>query len=83
MENTDDMVKKAENIYDVRYREQYDETSRGKFAAIDIQSEKIYVADSAEDALSAAVKDEPDGQICLLKIGAPAAFRTSSIGEAA
>ncbi len=76
-------------IYNRKYRaghesdpKKYENELRGRFAAIDINSERIYIADFPEEALAIAKAAAPHGVFYLLRIGSQAAFTTSRITHA-
>jgi hypothetical protein len=49
-----EIVKRGTDIYEKKYRSEYEQKWTGRFAAIDINSEKSYVGDYPEEALSIA-----------------------------
>ncbi len=75
----------GERIYREKYRAEYEHAHSGKYAAIDVDSEQIFVAATAEDALNAARRANPAGVFHLIRIGSPGVFRTAyaeaSIGD--
>jgi len=68
---------RGEHIYQEKYKGRYESEYSGKFVAIDVRTEKAYIADSAVEALEAARKDSPRGLFHLIKVGAAGAFRVS------
>ncbi len=64
-------------IYEKKYRAQYEREFRGQYAAIDIDSKQAYVAHFPEEALRYARTQAPQGTFYLVHIGSPAAFKIS------
>ncbi len=73
---------RGEEIYRIRYKAELESRHRGKFVAVDVNTEAAYVGDTVEAALGAARQAAPDGAFHLIKIGEPAAFRVSRSGNA-
>ena len=78
----DNISARAQEIYDEKFREQYESEHRGKFVAIDIKDGNAYMGDFAEDALIRGREEAPHGVFHLIRIGYPGAFRTSHVGGA-
>ena len=74
-----EIVDRGTSIYEKKYRAEYERKWRGRFAAIDIDSEKAYVADYPEEALTIAKATEPHGIYYIVRIGSSAAFRSSRL----
>jgi len=74
--NPKQIAEKGEEIYK-RYQTAYEKEHAGKFVAIDVKTEKLYVADTAVEALQNARADAPLGLFHLIKVGAAGAFRVS------
>jgi hypothetical protein len=73
----DDLIKKADiqriasegaRIY-AAIKSDYDPKENGKFLAIDIDTEKTYLANSSAEAIELARADHPDTVFYLVKIG--------------
>ena len=77
--NPREIAERGSEIYDRKYRDEYERKWRGRFAAIDITNERAFVADFPEGALGEAKKASPRGVFFLVRIGSPAAFRTSRL----
>ena len=71
------IAERGMKIYDKKYRAKYERESRGRFAAIDINSEQAYLANYPEEALARARSAAPDGTFYLVHIGSRAAFKFS------
>jgi hypothetical protein len=74
---------KGLEIYERRYRAELEQQHKGAFAAIDINSEAVYLADLPENALSEARAGSPEGVFYLMRVGWPAAFKSSRTTYAA
>jgi hypothetical protein len=74
--NPHDIAQRGNAIYREKYRTVFEPKWRGRFAAIDIDSEQAFVADYPEKALSEAKRVAPDGVFYLVKIGSAGAFKT-------
>jgi hypothetical protein len=68
---------RGDAIYREKYRVDFERKWRGRFAAIDIDTEQAYVADYPEEALSEAKQAAPTGLFYLVRIGSSGAFRTA------
>jgi hypothetical protein len=73
------IAEQGTRIYESKYRSQFEKTSRGRFAAIDVKSERAFVADYPEDAIATAKASAPGGTYFLIHIGSPAAFKSSRL----
>ncbi len=65
----------GERIYRERYQRDYEEKYRGKFVAINVETEKTYIGDTPEEAFQSARKDSPEGLFHLIRIGYTGVFR--------
>jgi hypothetical protein len=72
------VAEKGEKIYQEKYKDQLEKTSIGKFVAIEVESEKYFLADTAEDALANAKKEYPNKFFYLIKIGSAGIFKLGS-----
>jgi hypothetical protein len=73
------IVERGTRIYDQKYRAEYENKWRGRFAAIDITSENAYVADYPEEALTIAKVAAPHGIFYLTHIGSLTTFKSSRL----
>lgn len=73
------IAKHGTDIYQRRFRADFERLHHGKFVAIDIKSSEAYVADSPDTALAQARKASPDGIFYLLRVGSAAAFTSSRL----
>lgn len=69
------IVAEAEAIYARKFQKDYERHYHGKFAVIDITTEKAYLSDFSGDALQAALRDSPKGLFHLIRIGFRAAHK--------
>jgi hypothetical protein len=76
-----EIVAKGLDIYERKYRAEFEHQHNGAFAAIDINSEVVYLADLPENALSKARAASPEGLFFLLRVGSPGAFRRRSLAR--
>ena len=75
--NARDITASGSAIYDRRYRSDYEAKWRGQFAAIDVNTEKAFVADFPDEAFAQARSALPGGLFYLVRIGFPGAYKTS------
>ncbi len=68
-------AERGEEIYARLYKTEYEEKYPGLFVAIDVQSERAFVGDSPEDALTKARSDLSDGTFHLIQVGSPGVYR--------
>ena len=74
-----DIAARGTDIYRRKYLNDFEARWRGRFVAIDIQSEQAFVADLPEEALEKARSELPGGVFYLIRIGSPGAFKTSRL----
>jgi hypothetical protein len=75
--NPREIAERGIAIYERKFRADYEKESRGRFAAIDIDTERAYVADFPEEAMAIARTEAPDGSFYLIHIGSRATFKIS------
>ena len=77
MDNNEELIKKADiqmiaeegaKIYD-QIKVNYDPKEKGKFLAIDIDSEKAYLGSTSAEALELARQNHPNKVFYVVKIG--------------
>lgn len=71
------IAERGTKIYEQKYRANYERESRGRYVAIDIDTERAYVANYPEEALALAKAAAPHGTFYLVHIGSRAAFKIS------
>jgi hypothetical protein len=69
------LAEKGENIYKQKYQQEYERLYPGKFAAIDVETQKAYIADSPEAAVESLQKENPLAFFHLVKIGSNGVFK--------
>jgi hypothetical protein len=72
-----DITERGSAIYDRLYRTEFESKWRGRYAAIDINSEQAVVEDFPEVALAKARSVFPHGVVYLVRIGSLGAFKIS------
>ena len=73
--DVDRIVDRAQEIYDLNFREEYEANHGGRFVVIDIRGGNAYLGQYAEEALQKARKEAPYGVFHLIRVGHPGAFR--------
>jgi len=76
--NLEEFSKKSEAFYS-KIRNELETKYKGKYAAIDFESERYWIGDTASDALSRAKKDFPEKLFYLVQIGSSATFTVQSV----
>jgi len=77
----DSIVSRGEEIYARKYKNDFESRYRGKFVAIDIDTEKAYISDFSGDAIAAGLKDSPDDFFYLIRVGFRAAHKLRGHGR--
>ena len=70
-----EVVVRAERIYRERYQAEYEKSHLGRFGVIEVESSRIFVAETPEDAYRSGLRELPQGKFYLLKIGAAGVYR--------
>ena len=73
--NPKQLAEKGEKIYREKYKEEYERLHPGKYVAIDLGTEKAFVADTPEAAVELLQKENPKGFFHLVRIGAAGVFK--------
>jgi len=71
------LAEKGYAIYKQKYRQEYEQLYAGKFVAIDLSTEKAYVADTPEGAVELLHKENPQSLFYVIKLGTQEAFRAA------
>lgn len=71
--------KKGQEIYENKLRSQLEPFKNGKYVAIDVESEKYFVANTLEEALLQAQKKYPNHLFHTVKIGSSGVFKVSGL----
>ena len=74
-QNPKQLAEKGEAVYRNKYQADYERRHVGKYVAIDINTEKAFVADTPEAAVELLQKDNPDSYFHLIKVGSPGVFK--------
>jgi hypothetical protein len=74
-ENPKQLAEKGDAIYRQKYKEEYERLYPGKFVAIDLSTEKAFVADSPERAVELLQKENLKSFFHLVKVGSPGVFK--------
>lgn len=83
LSNPKALAERGEQIYTDKYKEAFELEHPDKFVAIDVTTEKAYIADSPMQALEAARRDASGGLFHLIKVGSRGAYRVSYTNNAA
>jgi hypothetical protein len=73
--SSDDIAERGQALYDREIRGKLDESVRGKFLALDIETGEYEIDTDARAALKRAQTKHPGAALYLLRIGYPTAFR--------
>lgn len=73
--NPRELAQKGEAIYKKKYKEEYERLHPGKFVAIDLQTERAFIADSPEEAVGLLQRESPKSFFHLIKVGSPGVFK--------
>jgi hypothetical protein len=71
-------ARKAETIYNRKYRAKYEHRYHGQIVAIDVASEEAFVGKTELAALNKARRKHPDRVFYFLRVGYKAALRVAS-----
>jgi hypothetical protein len=75
--NSREVAARGAEIYDRRYRSEFEPKWSGRYAAIDVATEQAFVEDFPEQALARARATVPDQLFYLVRIGSRGAFKIS------
>jgi hypothetical protein len=70
-----ELADRGSQIYERKYRSEFEPKWKGRYAAIDIDSERAFVEDFPEEAIARARKELPGKLFYLIRIGSRGAFR--------
>jgi hypothetical protein len=65
----------GEKIYREKYKESFERDQVGKFVAIDMTTQKAFIADTPEAAVELLLKEDPNSFFHLIKVGSPGVFK--------
>jgi hypothetical protein len=80
--NPQDIAKAGQKIYDEKYRSDCEKDRTGQFVAIDVNTERAFVAAGSQEAVEAAWTAEPDAVLHLIRVGARGAFKVCHASNA-
>ena len=72
--NLREVVRAGRRVYE-RHRADYERLHPGKYVLIDIRTDKLFLAESPEDAYRRATAEHEEGPFYLVRIGDRAAYR--------
>ena len=72
------IAEKGEQIYREKYQAEYETKYRGQYVAIEIDSGEAFLAESPEEAITAAQRARDGGFFHLIKIGSSGVYHVSS-----
>jgi hypothetical protein len=75
--NPQEIAKAGQEIYERKYRANYEPVYSGQFVVIDVKSEEVFVAPHPEEAIKKARLKSPTGIFHLIKVGSPGAYKVS------
>jgi len=73
--NPKQLAERGEAIYKAKYQQQYERLHPGKYVAIDVNTEKAYVADTPEGAVELLQRDNPNSYFHLVRVGSAGVFK--------
>lgn len=76
--DNEEIVTRATEIYDRKYRDEYEREFQRQYVAIEVFTEKAYLGKLSGEAIKAAREDNPDGTFYLMRVGFDTTF---SIGK--
>lgn len=75
--NLDEFSKKSEEFCN-KIKSELEKRSRGKYAALDFETEKYWIGETVSDALRIAKEEFPNKLFYLIQIGSPSTFTIQS-----
>ncbi len=66
--NEEEVAAYAKEIYERKFKTEYEAKHKGKFLAVDVQGERVYLAETPENARKLAVKTNPTGLFHVIQI---------------
>ena len=80
--NPREIARAGRKVYE-RHRAVFERLHRGKYVLIDIRTEKLFLAESPEDAYRRAAAEHEEGPFHLIRIGDRAAYRSRRVPNGA
>jgi hypothetical protein len=78
IKDPDSFARRAEAIYDRKYRAEYENKYHGQIVAIDVTNEEAFVGRTELSALNKARRKYPEHVFFFLRVGYKAALRVAS-----
>jgi hypothetical protein len=72
--STQDIAQRGEAIYKHKYQADFENKHKGKFVAVNVNTEEATMADTGEDAIRIALEKDPAGLFHLVRVGHQAPF---------
>ena len=73
--NPKQLAEKGETIYKNKYQSEFERLYPGRFVAIDLATEKAYVADTPEGAVEILQSENPNAFFHLIKVGSSGVYK--------
>lgn len=73
--NPKQLAEKGEAIYKSKYQQEYERLYPGKYAAIDLATEKAFVADTPEGAVELLQRENPKSYFHLVRVGSTGVYK--------
>jgi len=70
----EEVMERAERIYNARYKAKFEPACLGQFVAIDIDSEQAHLGDTAQEALLKLLRASLTASFFVFKVGSEAVF---------
>ena len=80
--NPREVARVGRKVYE-RHRAAYERLHPGKYVLIDIRTERLFLAESPEDAYRRAAAEHEEGPFHLVRIGDRVAYRSRRVPNAA
>jgi len=72
--STQEIAKRGAAIYKQKYQQSLEQSSAGKFVAINVKTEEATTADTSEEAVRKGLEKDPQGLFHLVRVGHQSAF---------
>ena len=66
--NEEELAAYAKEVYEKRFKDEYESKHKGKFLAVDVQGERVYLSETPGNARKLAVKNNPTGLFHVIQI---------------
>lgn len=75
-----EIAERGQKIYEEKYKDAFEREFLNRFAAIDINTGNVYVADSPTEAILSAQRAKQAGPFHIIKVGAAGVYRVGYSG---